>query len=122
MGINREVMDETLVLKDTETGKDIEIRETVEEGCMTISPKGDLSTSIAHDLEDELTSAVLVCRNVTLDMGEVSSISNSVIRMLLDVQHVVDSVDGELKLRDLEDGVMSQFREMGLEAVFDIEE
>lgn len=122
MGINREVMDETLVLKDTETGKDIEIRETVEEGCMTISPKGDLSTSIAHDLEDELTSAVLVCRNVTLDMGEVSSISNSVIRMLLDVQHVVDSVDGDLKLRDLEDGVMSQFREMGLEAVFDIEE
>ena len=122
MGINREVMDETLVLKDTETGKDIEIRETVEEGCMTISPKGDLSTSIAHDLEDELTSAVLVCRNVTLDMGEVSSISNSVIRMLLDVQHVVDSVDGELKLRDLEVGVMSQFREMGLEAVFDIEE
>lgn len=122
MGINREVMDETLVLKDTETGKDIEIRETIEEGCMTISPKGDLSTSIAHDLEDELTSAVLVCRNVTLDMGEVSSISNSVIRMLLDVQHVVDSVDGDLKLRDLEDGVMSQFREMGLEAVFDIEE
>lgn len=122
MAINREMLDGTLILEDMESGEKVEIRETEKDGRMIIAPIGRLSSVIAHDLEDELTSIALVCRHMTVDMSGVTYATSSVIRMLLDVQHIIDSLEGELVLTGLNSELMSRFEEMGLDAVFDIEE
>lgn len=122
MAVNREMLDGTLILEDMESGEKVEIRETEKDGRMIIAPIGRLSSVIAHDLEDELTSIALVCRHMTVDMSGVTYATSSVIRMLLDVQHIIDSLEGELVLTGLNSELMSRFEEMGLDAVFDIEE
>ena len=118
MGINREMRDETLILENSENGARITIRETVKDGSVCFAPQGQLTASIVHDLEDELTSIALVCTSISVDMRDVELIDNSVIRMLLDVQHIVDGRDGELVLQNVGPDVFRQFEEMGLDAVF----
>lgn len=122
MAINRIMRDGTLILENTENGECVEIHEKVNTGYVCIAPKGKLTGAIAHDLEDELTSLALVCRNLVLDMSGVSAVSNSVIRMMLDVQHMVDGMKGEFTLRAVRRNILSQFEEMGLDAVFEFEQ
>ena len=88
---------------------------------MRIAPKGELNGSIAHDLEDELTAIALGCHNIVFDMHEVTRIEKPIIRMMLDVQHMVDSLEGEFIISGIRSGVWEQFEEMGLDAVFDIQ-
>ena len=122
MAINREMQDDVLILEDTDTGERVEIHETLGDGYVCIAPKGELKEAIAHDLEDELTSIALVCHNLVIDMREVSFIENSVIRMMLGVQHMVDDMEGEFILKGVNSGVLDRFEEMGLDAVFEIQQ
>ena len=110
-----------LVLENPESGECIRIRETIHEGSALIAPEGRLTMEMVHDLEDELTSMSLICSNVTIDMGQVEYIANSVIRMILEIQHMVDSRGGTMKICIAGEDVWPRFEEMGLEDVFDIE-
>lgn len=122
MAISRQMKDETLILENTESGESIEILETVNEDHVRITPKGELTGNIAHDLEDELTAIGIACHNIVFDMGEVTMIDKPIIRMMLDVQHMIDGFEGEFIITGIRSGVMEQFEEMGLDAVFDIQE
>lgn len=121
MGISRKVEGDLLILEQSESGERVTIRETVSDGTAQIAPRGRLTMEMTHDLEDELTSMALMCRDVVIDMSEVQYISNSVIRMILEMQHMVDSRRGSLKIIGVEDAMWAVFEEMGLEEVFDIQ-
>lgn len=110
-----------LVLENPESGERVRILETIRDGQTQIAPEGRLTMEMAHDLEDELTSMVLMCNDVTLQLQSVEYISNSVIRMILEIQHMVDGRNGSLKIRGVKDHLWNRFEEMGLEDVFDME-
>lgn len=110
-----------LVLENTETGECVRVYESIVDGQARIAPEGKLTLDLVHDLEDELTSMVLMCSSVTIDLTSVQYIANSVIRMILEIQHMVDSRGGTMKICIAGEDVWSRFEEMGLEDVFDIE-
>ncbi len=121
MGINRRMEGDILVLENTETGECVRVYESIVDGQARIAPEGKLTLDLVHDLEDELTSMVLMCSSVTIDLTSVQYIANSVIRMILEIQHMVDSRGGTMKICIAGEDVWSRFEEMGLEDVFDIE-
>ena len=51
-----------------------------------------------------------------------SLVSNAVLRSMLDVQHMIDALGGELTIRGVGPRVLSRFEEMGLDGVFEIEQ
>ena len=120
MRINRTMKDDLLVLTNPETGEQVEIRETIEGGEAVITPSGRLTTEMTHDLEDELTAMALSCRRIEIRMQEVAYISNSVIRMILQVQHMVDARSGEMFLQELPPQIYAVFEDMGLDGILDI--
>ena len=121
MSIKRKIDGDRLILENAENGECIRIREEIADGQARIEPEGRLTQEMVHDLEDELTSMVLMCRLVTIDMTEVRYISNSVIHMILKIQHMMDDQDKTLKISGVGDEIWSRFQDMGLEDVFDIE-
>ena len=121
MGISRKIEGDRLILENAENGECIRIREEIADGQARIEPEGRLTQEMVHDLEDELTSMVLMCRLVTIDMTEVRYISNAVIHMILKIQHMMDDQDKTLKISGVGDEIWSRFQDMGLEDVFDIE-
>lgn len=121
MGISRKIEGDRLILENTETGERVRIREEIADGQARIEPEGRLTQEMVHDLEDELTSMVLMCRLVTIDMTAVQYISSSVIHMILKIQHMMDEQDKTLKISGVGDSIWSRFQETGLEDVFDIE-
>ena len=121
MSINRKMIDDHLVLENTESGESTEIWESIEDGCAFIAPKGDLTVDVTNDLEDELTSMVLTCSNMVIDMTQVHHIASSVLRMMLNIQNMVDARDGDLIIKGVRSDVMDKFEELGLDSVFDIE-
>ena len=120
MSIRRTIEGNSLILENTDNGDRVTIRETIDEDTAIIAPDGRLTAEMVHDLEDELTSLALVCRDMRIELGAVQYISNSVIRTLLEVQHMVDARQGTLRLTKAGDEVWNRFEEMGLEEVFDI--
>ena len=111
---------ELLILENTETGEALKIRETIAGGQARIAPEGRLTMETVHDLEDELTSMALICSDVTIDLEGVQYIANSVLRMILEIQHMVDSRDGSLKIEGVNESLWGRFEELGLEDVFEI--
>lgn len=121
MGISRKIEGDRLILENAETGERVRIREEIADGQARIEPEGRLTQEMVHDLEDELTSMVLMCRLVTIDMTAVQYISSSVIHMILKIQHMMDEQDKTLKISGVGDSIWSRFQETELEDVFDIE-
>ncbi len=118
MAINREMLDETLILENTETGTCTKIKETICDDHVCVAPQGELTSYIVNDLEDELTSIALVRSSIHMDMGGVETIDNSVISMFLNVQHMIDDRDGELVIKNVKPDVFRRFEEMDLDQVF----
>lgn len=121
MSIQRITEDDTLILVNEAGEEIVRIRESVEEGSALIQPTGQLSSEVAHDVEDEFVAMALTCSNVVIDMEQVSYISNAVIRTILDLQHMIDARQGMLILRNLSAEVYQTFEDMGIEDVFMIE-
>ena len=121
MGIVRKMEGNLLVLENSENGEFVRIRESIIDGQACIAPEGRLSMEMVHDLEDELTSMVLMCNRVTIDMSGVKYIANSVLQMILEIQHMTDARDGTLEIKSVGSDLWARFEEMGLEDIFDLE-
>lgn len=121
MSIERFTQGDTLILTSEEEGEVLRLRERICDKTAVIEPAGKLSSEVVHDVEDELVSMALVCDNVVIDMDKVDYISNAVIRVILDLQHLIDSRQGELRLRRLSSDVYRVFEDMGIEDIFMIE-
>ncbi len=120
MRIQRTMDGDSLVLMNPESGEIVRIQESVAEGRAVLRPEGRLTQEMSHDLEDELTAMTLMCPEVVLEMPRVSYIAGSVMRRILEIQHMMDAKDGSLFLKDVPDNIYRKFEEMGLDGVLEI--
>ena len=122
MSIGRFTAGDILILTSDRDGETVKIRESLKDGIALIEPEGRLSSEMAQDIEDEFTMMAILGDRVTIDLGKVNYISNAVIRVLLDLQHLIDERKGNMVLRNLSDEVYGTFEDMGIEDVFMITE
>lgn len=120
--INRIVENDSLILE--ENGKELlKIHERIENEEAALVLEGNISTSVSHDFEDELTSVVTICNRIVLDFHKIDSISSAGMDVLLSIQKLMDQKDGtELILKGLQKSVYKSFEEYGFLALFEIEE
>jgi anti-anti-sigma factor len=120
MSMQRTMDGDTLVLTDTQTGETVRIQESVSDGRAVIRPSGRLGMEVSHDLEDELTAMALMCREVVIEMPEVSYIANAVMSAILRIQHMAEGRKGRMLLKDMNEDIYGRFEEMGLDGVLEI--
>lgn len=108
-----------IIIEDTLGNRLLTIQEKIiSKKDMLVKVDGDLTSDVIHDFEDELVSASIVCKSIYLDLEDVSYISNSVIKFLLQLQHMMEDKNGELIIKNVRDDIMTVFKEMGLEDMF----
>lgn len=116
--INRRTEGNCLFLEDI-NGKNIVILKEILQGKeLTIELNGSLTSDTTHDFEDEIVAFSIMCDRIILDFKELTYISNSVIKVLLQLEHMMEAKDGELIIKNMEGKVRTSFEEMGLEDVF----
>ncbi len=120
--INRTVENDSLILE--ENGKELlKIHEKIESGEAALVLEGNISTSVSHDFEDELTSVATICNRINLDFHKIDGISSAGMDVLLSIQKLMDQREGtQLKLKGLQKGVYKSFEEYGFLELFEIEE
>lgn len=111
-----------LILTSDRDGETVKIRESLQGETALIEPEGRLSSEMAQDIEDEFTTMAILGNRLIIDLEKVNYISNAVIRVLLDLQHLIDEKKGDMVLRNLSDEVYRTFEDMGIEDVFMITE
>ena len=111
-----------LILTSDRDGATVKIRESLQGETALIEPEGRLSSEMAQDIEDEFTTMTILGNRLIIDLEKVNYISNAVIRVLLDLQHLIDEKKGDMVLRNLSDEVYRTFEDMGIEDVFMITE
>ena len=116
--INRRTEGNCLFLEDV-NGKTIVILKEILQGKeLTIELNGSLTSDSTHDFEDEIVAFSIMCERIILDFKELTYISNSIIKILLQLEHMMEAKDGELIIKNMGDKVRTSFEEMGLEDVF----
>ena len=118
-------LDEVVAAKGSEdfSGEELlRLHESTDGKVSRAAISGKLINEVVHDVEDEMVALSLVSDTLVIDMKGVSYISNAMIRTILELQHLMDSRDGELILKDLSDEVYGAFEDMGMEDVFMIEQ
>lgn len=111
-----------LILTSDRDGETVKIRESLQGETALIEPEGRLSSEMAQDIEDEFTTMAILGNRLIIDLEKVNYISNAVIRVLLELQHLIDEKKGDMVLRNLLDEVYRTFEDMGIEDVFMITE
>ena len=111
-----------LILTSDRDGETVKIRESLQGETALIEPEGRLSSEMAQDIEDEFTTMAILGNRLIIDLEKVNYISNAVIRVLLELQHLIDEKKGDMVLRNLSDEVYRTFEDMGIEDVFMITE
>lgn len=99
------------------------VEETEAEGGILMKLKGNLRSDTAHHIQDELDAFVTVGVKVIMDMKEVSFVSPSFLKGILDSQVLIDFFcKGELILRNVPAGTFRELKETGIADLLMIEE
>ena len=122
MKIERIISGDTLILENESGEELLRLHESTDRTVSRASISGKLINEVVHDVEDEMVALSLVSDTLVIHMKGVSYITNAMIRTILELQHLMDSRDGELILKDLSDEVYGAFEDMGMEDVFMIEQ
>ena len=69
------------------------IAETIENGTMNMTLRGELRNETAHEFEDELMAALTVCNTIRLDLSDVTYVASMALSCLLAVQQIIDDND-----------------------------
>ncbi len=118
----RTVKDNSLIITDGNGRHLLSIREELEAQTALLELDGAITIDIAHDFEDELISLVTVCDSVILDFARVTGICSQGLRVLLNIQKILDKrVNGSLLLRNLGQEVDAIFKELGFDGLFEIQ-
>lgn len=76
---------------------------------------GQLRSTLAHDILDELVAFATVGTNVTVDFGKVTHIVPSTMRLFLETQRKMEKMRrGTLVLCNLPDAIFREFEKIGM--------
>ncbi|MDO4868832.1 MAG: STAS domain-containing protein [Bacillota bacterium] len=122
MSIQRIIEGDTLILRNDAEGEILRLRETMADRSATVESAGRFTGEIVNDVQDELVAMALASDKLVLDMKAVDYISSAMLKCLLELQHLIDSRQGELILTGLSEQIYEAFEEEGLEDLFIITE
>lgn len=92
------------------------------DGVMNIILSGEIRNEVAHEFEDEVMAALLVCSEIRLNFEKVSYIASIVLKSLLSIQRLTDEIDkSKVILAHVSEEVMTIFRETGFVDILEIE-
>ncbi|MDR2704281.1 MAG: STAS domain-containing protein [Planctomycetaceae bacterium] len=98
----------------------IEIEKETNGSVLTVFLKGRLDTLTAPKFESELDTAVVGCSELILDLTHLEYISSAGLRVILHLKNQMD-VKSEMKIRNVNSGIMEIFEITGLTSVLTIE-
>ena len=82
-----------------------------------------LVIGVSHDFEDELISAVTVCKHFILDFAGVTLVSSAALKTLLTAQQALEQKYGaSMVLRNIGNESLKTFQDAGFLELFEIEE
>ena len=118
----------SLIIKDgalviSSGDRELVLRESTENGVVSIAVEGDIISDSALCFGDELMTAVTVSKGLVIDLTGVGFISNAGFKALLNTQKAIDGIKGHsLTLRGISPALMSSFDEIGFDGLFNIEQ
>lgn len=119
--LKREVNgDEILLLEDGQ--QVLAIRESMENGAVTLTLSGKLTGACSHELQDELTTLALMKQEIVLDFKEVSYLSSSCTRVLQTVETLCEKTSGDcMRLVHVSKSIYDRLAQDGTADLLDIE-
>lgn len=119
MSITTEMKEDQVILK--ENGETLcWMKENLSQDMALVELGGRLRGDTAYVFLDELNALASVKMNITLDMEQVTYLSNAHIQAFLAVQRSVDQKGKELVLKKLSTQARSALDTVGAAALFDI--
>lgn len=98
------------------------ITETIENGTMNMTLRGELRNEASHEFEDETMAALSVCNTIRIDFSNVTYIAGMAMRCLLSVQQIVDDIDGaRMIIVNPSNAVTEMFNQLGFNDILEIE-
>ena len=92
------------------------------QGKMIITLNGEVRNEVAHEFEDEIMAALSVCKNIELNMKNVSYIASMALKCLLSIQQMIDEMNGSsMVLTNVSQEVMTILKESGFSEILEIE-
>lgn len=119
----RKMNNGTLQISDAKDNIILSITEKVEDGRMDVTLEGKIQNDVSFEFEDEITAALMVCKNVRLDFSKVTYIASDALDFLLKAQRMVEkNDDSEMVLVKVSAEVMKILKETGFSELLMIEE
>lgn len=98
------------------------ITETIENGTMNMTLRGELRNEASHEFEDETMAALSVCDTIRIDLSNVTYIAGMAMRCLLSVQQIVDDIEGaRMIIVNPSKPVTEMFAQLGFNDILEIE-
>ena len=98
------------------------VRETEEDGKISVALSGMLRSDMEHVFKDELVALMTLGKNVLLDCENLQYIANACQDALLSVQQTADSINrGTLTLKKVPDRIYADFQKINLHELLRIE-
>ena len=119
----RRVNNNVLEICDENNEKILSIAEEMNnQGKMIITLDGEVRNEVAHEFEDEIMAALSVCKNIELNMKNVSYIASMALKCLLSIQQMIDEMNGSsMVLNNVSAEVMRILKESGFSEILEIE-
>lgn len=90
------------------------MEELFENEVFTIKLSGEMKNEVVYEFEDELVTALLVCKNVELDFENVSYVASMALKTLLSVQQMIDERNNvKMSIIGISDNVLKEFKKAG---------
>ena len=98
------------------------IAETIDNGTMNMTLRGELRNETAHEFEDELMAALTVCNTIRLDFSDVTYVASMALSCLLAVQQIIDDTDNSrLVIVAVSKPVADMFDQLNFNEILEIE-
>ena len=99
------------------------LSEKLIDGKINIKVSGEILNEVAHEFEDELFAAFSVCKDVKIDLSNVTYIASIALSALLSVQQIIDEREySTLVISGLSSEIKEIFETSGFFDIFTIEE
>jgi len=99
----------------------MEVRKTIEDGILTLSVFGKLSTTTADTFGQVVEEAIGETQRLVLDFKEVSYLASSGLRVLISAQKKLELKKGSMTILHVNSDLKEVFEITGLDEMLDIQ-
>lgn len=120
MAVLRTIQNGALVFLSDDGRQILRIGEELCEGSMILTVQGDIPMELAHEFEDELTTAALACPDLKIDLGGAGFLCAPALKALLNARQLLAKRGGTIRILHTSGAAREKLREAGIEFLFEI--